>query len=459
MKELISCFAEMILNKYFSYKSKSGMNLFPEINGKKLMSLYPGKPVKQLVKEYYKDKISKIILATIFIIAIVIAVSISRLTSNTVTKENSLPRNDVGNGKYSVNLSASTDDYRYGEIEVKVEERLLSDAECDSMMDELYNHLTEIVPGENEGFNHIEKDMVFPAKVDNYPFSLRWESSDYLIVDSNGHINNEDINEEGVPIDIKVIMSYRKREKTYDIKAIIYPVTLSEDEKRISELKDALLSEDEKSKTKSQYKLPDFINGKPISWKETKQPVVPIVIILGVCLIIGIWFGTDKDLTSKYEERNRQMIIEYAEFVSKLQILLSSGSTIRKAMEKIAEDYKRNRQKGGEYKYVYEELLLCIRKLRDGVDEAGCYEFFGNRCGIVCYKKLTSLLIQNLRKGTEGILEAMDNEVRMAFEERKAVARRMGEEAQTKMIFPMMLMLSVVMLIIMIPAYLSFGGL
>jgi hypothetical protein len=92
------------------------------------------------------------------------------------------------------------------------------------------------------------------------------------------------------------------------------------------------------------------------------------------------------------------------------------------------------------------------------MSEAACYEYFGNRCGVVCYKKLSSMLIQNLRKGTDGLIEAMDNEVRIAFEERKAVARKLGEEAQTKLMLPMMLMLSVVMIIIMIPAYLSFGG-
>lgn len=459
MKERINSLAELILDKYIYIKSKSGLSICFVGNEKRLSSLSPGKPVRQLIKEYYIEKITKIILAVIAITTVIIVIVINRLTSSIVTKENSLPRNEVGNGKYAVNLNARTEDYDYGEIKIDVEERLLSDEESNLLMDELYNRLTDIVPGKNENFNHIETDMVFPSKVDNYPFSLRWESSDYLTVDSSGHINREKISEDGVPIDIKVVMNYRNREKEYDFKAIIYPVTLNVDEMRISELKDAVLREDEKSKTEMQYKLPEYINGKRIDWKEAKQPIIPIIVILGVCLIIGIWFGTDRDLKNKYESRNRQMIIEYAEFVSKLQILLSSGSTIRKAMEKMAEDYKRNKEKGGDYKYVYEELLLCARKLRDGLDEAKCYEFFGNRCGLVCYKKLTSLLIQNLRKGTDGILEAMDNEVRIAFEERKAVARRMGEEAQTKLIFPMMLMLSVVMLIIMIPAYLSFGGL
>ena len=172
---------------------------------------------------------------------------------------------------------------------------------------------------------------------------------------------------------------------------------------------------------------------------------------------MGIWFGTDKDLNKRIEERNRQMIVEYAEFVSKLQILLSSGKTIRKALEHIYEEYKIARTKGGEKLYVYEELGLCIKHLGDGMKEEDCYEYFGKRCNLLCYRKLMSILIQNLRKGTDGLLEAMDNEVHAAFEERKAVARRLGEEAQTKLIFPMMLMLGVVMIIIMIPAYLSFG--
>ncbi|MCR5399601.1 MAG: type II secretion system F family protein, partial [Lachnospiraceae bacterium] len=212
------------------------------------------------------------------------------------------------------------------------------------------------------------------------------------------------------------------------------------------------------SGTDISYSLPEEIDGMKITWKESKEPVYPLILIAGLCVLLGIWYGTDRDLKKRYEERNRRMIMDYADFVSKLQILLSSGSTIRRSLERMADDYKNSREKGGRRKYVYEELLLCTRKLGDGMGEASCLEFFGNRCGLSCYKKLTALLIQNLRKGTDSLIEAMDNEVRTAFEERKAAARKAGEEAQTKLMLPMMLMLSVVMIIIMVPAYLSFGG-
>ena len=50
----------------------------------------------------------------------------------------------------------------------------------------------------------------------------------------------------------------------------------------------------------------------------------------------------------------------------------------------------------------------------------------------------------------------LKNECIEALEERKARARKKGEQAGTKMLFPMLLMLMVVMVVIMVPAFMSF---
>ena len=42
-----------------------------------------------------------------------------------------------------------------------------------------------------------------------------------------------------------------------------------------------------------------------------------------------------------------------------------------------------------------------------------------------------------------------------AFEERKCLAKKLGEEAGTKLLFPMVLMLAVVLVMIIVPAFLS----
>lgn len=55
-------------------------------------------------------------------------------------------------------------------------------------------------------------------------------------------------------------------------------------------------------------------------------------------------------------------------------------------------------------------------------------------------------------------MEQLNAEADRVFLERKHAARRLGEEAGTKMLLPMLLLLLIVMAIVMIPAFLSIYG-
>ena len=69
--------------------------------------------------------------------------------------------------------------------------------------------------------------------------------------------------------------------------------------------------------------------------------------------------------------------------------------------------------------------------------------------------KFAVMLSQNLRKGTKGLAELLQREAAGAFEERKAAARKLGEETSTRLLGPMFLMLGVVLMIIVVPAFLT----
>ena len=88
--------------------------------------------------------------------------------------------------------------------------------------------------------------------------------------------------------------------------------------------------------------------------------------------------------------------------------------------------------------------------------EAAAYENFGRRCGDPRYVKLGAVLSQNLKKGAKGLREYLEQEAAAGFEERKNAARKIGEEAGTKLLIPMMLMLVLVLVILIIPAVMSF---
>ena len=147
---------------------------------------------------------------------------------------------------------------------------------------------------------------------------------------------------------------------------------------------------------------------------------------------------------------------DYAQIVSKLVLLMGAGAAVRTAWEMIVRDYlaKRNREETPK-RFAYEEMALALREMQNGVAEIKAYENFGLRCRIPCYLKLSVLLEQNLRKGNHGLTRLLKGEVQEAFEQRKELAVRAGEEASTRMLLPMILMLIVVMILILVPAGMS----
>lgn len=87
--------------------------------------------------------------------------------------------------------------------------------------------------------------------------------------------------------------------------------------------------------------------------------------------------------------------------------------------------------------------------------QSECYEAFGRRCESPVYRKFGMLLSQNLRKGTKGLTNLLQREAQEAFEERKNMAKKLGEEAGTKLMIPLFLMLAVVFVIVTVPAFLT----
>ena len=67
-----------------------------------------------------------------------------------------------------------------------------------------------------------------------------------------------------------------------------------------------------------------------------------------------------------------------------------------------------------------------------------------------------ALFISNKKRGSVNLLEAMNQEMLQAWEEQKRSAKQQGEKIGTKLLLPMMGMLTVVFIMILVPAFLSF---
>lgn len=169
---------------------------------------------------------------------------------------------------------------------------------------------------------------------------------------------------------------------------------------------------------------------------------------------------TEKERKKKdIEKRKVSMQLDYPEIVSKMAILLGAGMTIEQAWNRITASYSMKRQKKQcGIKPAYDEMIITAREISDGESGRKAYQRFSQRVDLGCYQRFIRILLQSLVKGNKGICTMLEKESDDAFKERKLLAKKLGEEASTKMLVPLMLMMIVVMAIIIAPAVLSFKG-
>lgn len=183
---------------------------------------------------------------------------------------------------------------------------------------------------------------------------------------------------------------------------------------------------------------------------------LPYFLIISMVLIIlfpySMLYGLDKSIKS----RNSQLIFDYPDFINQFALLVGAGSSMTAAIEKCVGYYtERKRKKEGGYHFLYEELDYLVKEIKRGVNEAVAYERLGKRIRLLPYMKLTTMLVQNLKKGNKYIINQLNMTVIEAYEKKRDNIRKQGEEAGAKLLLPMMLEFLLVLIIIMYPALMA----
>ena len=345
-----------------------------------------------------------------------------------------------------------------GEYDLKIDGKAYTEEETNRLSDELLDQLPELIRGENRSLNYVTGNLNLISSAEGYPFRISWESSDYSFADTDGTVHAEQIRSgEHERIQLTATLSYegRKSGRSYDV--LIFRKPKSTEEKLDEEIWKELEEEENRSRSESTLQLPSAVNGVALQWEEKKEDQSLLLFILLVAAGVLAYVGKDQELHKKVQDRDRELALDYPLILSKLTLYLGAGMSMRNIFCRLGEEYQKKREEGGEKRYVYEEILLVCRELDNGISETAAYTNFGKRCRSGHYSKLSTLLISNLKKGNGELLKALQEEADRSFEQRRSIARQMGEEAGTKLLLPMMIMLGVTLVIIMIPAYFSFS--
>lgn len=364
-----------------------------------------------------------------------------------------MQRNAPGSGETEQTLDFSTDHGESGTLSLNIPESSYTSQETSELLEKTLARLDQEILGENLSFQEINQDLNLPQQLPDSPVIISWSSSRMDFLDDEGKLGMQ-IPAGGAEVDLEAELCLQSQKLIYQRTLQVYP-------KKSSSLEEKIATEatfKNADRPGNLYYLPDQVDGQIISWKKAR-PTQGITLFFLTLIGIGALFWADHDQKQKVQKsRQEQLMIDYPELTSKLLLLLSAGLSVRSCFERIAADYQiRRKEEDSQVHFAYEEISVSCRELKSGVPERKVYENFGSRCGCLAYKTLATILSQNLQKGSRGILELLEQEARDAFEERKRLARVRGEKAGTQLLFPMILMLTVVLIILVVPAYLSFS--
>jgi len=167
-----------------------------------------------------------------------------------------------------------------------------------------------------------------------------------------------------------------------------------------------------------------------------------IVLFLCPVLVMCVWAKYNGDIKKKITVRADQFVLDFPEVLSKMTLLVNAGMILREAWAQVA--------KSGE-SAVYDEMRRAEEEMRNGVAMGDAILEFGVRSLNPNVKKFSSILVQNLSKGSADVVDFLLTQTRLNWIERKELVKQRGAVASNRLVIPITLMLVGIMIMIVVP--------
>lgn len=176
-------------------------------------------------------------------------------------------------------------------------------------------------------------------------------------------------------------------------------------------------------------------DGSLLSFGVLISAVIPVLIV--------------RDLDVKIRKKQQLMIMELPEVLSTIVLLVNAGETVNRAWIRCVESKAQKAQTP-----LYQELAQAVHELEMNVSFSKVMEDFSKRCALHEVSLFTSAILLNYKRGGSDFVTALHALSLDLWQRRKSVARTLGEEASSKLVFPMVFIFVVVMVIVASPAML-----
>ncbi|WP_373230200.1 type II secretion system F family protein [Cohnella sp.] len=155
-----------------------------------------------------------------------------------------------------------------------------------------------------------------------------------------------------------------------------------------------------------------------------------------------------KELSNKVNKRRQAIVMELPELLSRLLLMVNAGENVMRALARCME------QKQSSEHPLYMELSRAIEGLKRGESLAQALEEMGRRCAVPEVRLFATTVLINARRGGEAFVPALRELTRQMWEKRKSIARMLGEQASSRLAFPLAVIFLLIMVLVGAPTIL-----
>ena len=154
--------------------------------------------------------------------------------------------------------------------------------------------------------------------------------------------------------------------------------------------------------------------------------------------------------SKKTEQRRTEYLLALPGFLSQLLLLMNSGMILQSAMERIADGWELQPEM---YRGSFAEELIGLRRTSRRTGESLTVLFcrFCRGSGVRELMRVSSIMMENLDKGTD-LWDKLEAESEALWQERKRIALEKIRIGESKMSFPLGLLLMALLLVTAGPA-------
>ena len=389
-------------------------------------------------------------------IILALAVTFVEKQDTVLTKWNGLERNTYGQGETQQEILVEGLLAKKVPLAVRIGERRYTKEEAADAIHMAAEELSAQIAGGNESLEQVQSRLELVTWLDKYGISVRWQPDDTELISASGEVFNSGCPESGRETFLTATLKAGEYAEDYIYRVNVLPPGRTQEEKELAAFENFLMEKEEEQKYSEVFILPEEFEGKTLTYSADRGRSSLMFPLLGILAAILLPLKDRQREQEAKKKRECQMMMDYSEILSRLVVFLVAGRPVRKACAKIVDDYRRTEEKAGK-RAAYEEMAAAYYLMQRGVPEIQAYSEFGNRCRVLPYRKLAGILEQNVKNGSKSLTPVLEAEMEAAFEQRKNLARRLGEEASTKLLLPLFMMLLIVMVMITVPAFLAFG--